>query len=159
MIAASRPASLILTFAALASLTAPPCAADEEWELAGPLAYNPRTDLTWQRCAVGQSFDGANACRGEAVRLSFDEALTTGRDGWRMPTLDELRSLVVPGRVPTIDGEVFPDTPVAYFWSTDGRDETVSWYVYFGNGQSNHYFPPRTNRDLLRLVRQGRALP
>lgn len=122
----------------------------------GALVHDAKTDLTWQRCTLGQRWVGASLrCEGEPVRLTFDDARRLERDGWRVPTLDELLSLVVAGRSPAIDEQVFPDTPPVYYWATDNRERDSAWYVLFENGRSNHYFPPRTNRDLVRFVRTG----
>jgi hypothetical protein len=122
----------------------------------GALVHDRRTDLTWQRCTLGQRWsDAEGRCEGEPMRLTFDDAKRLERDGWRIPTLDELLSLVVTGQTPTIDASAFPDTPPLYYWATDNRDLGSAWYVLFENGRSNHYFPPRTNRDFVRFVRTG----
>lgn len=125
----------------------------------GEVVYDRKTDLTWQRCTYGQRWVRNKGCTGESKRITFDEAKALERDGWRVPTLDELKSIVVKGVKPTIDTAAFPDTPPVYFWSTDNRDTSFSWYVLFENGVANHYFPPRTNKDRVRLVRSGRWLP
>ncbi len=126
------------------------------FEAVGGLVHDSKTDLTWQRCTVGQRWiNEGNRCEGPPVRLTFDDAKRLERDGWRIPTLDELLSLVVTGRTPTIDEQAFPDTPPVYYWATDNRDRGSAWYVLFENGRSNHYFPPRTNQDLVRFVRTG----
>lgn len=122
----------------------------------GALVHDRKTDLTWQRCTVGQRWSNSGGrCEGQPVRLAFDDAKRLERDGWRIPTLDELLSLVVTGRTPSIDEQAFPDTPPVYYWATDNRDRDSAWYVLFENGRSNHYFPPRTNQDLVRFVRTG----
>jgi hypothetical protein len=48
--------------------------------------------LIWQRCSVGQTWDGS-ACSGKALKLSFDEAQKHEQQGWRVPTINELKSL------------------------------------------------------------------
>ena len=122
----------------------------------GPLVYDPKTNLTWQRCALGQRWSpSGERCDGEPARITFDEAKTLESKGWRVPTLDELMSIVMKDRMPTIDSQAFPDTFPVYFWATDNRDRSSAWYVLFENGRSNHYFPPRTNRDAVRFVRTG----
>jgi hypothetical protein len=121
--------------------------------------HDRQTDLTWQRCTYGMRWTANKDCQGEPRRLTFDAAKKLESGGWRLPTLDELNSIVVRGRKPSIDETLFPNTPPLYFWATDNRDTTFSWYVLFENGVANHYFPPRTNRDLVRLVRTGKWLP
>ncbi len=125
----------------------------------GEVVYDRKTDLTWQRCTYGQRWTEGKGCAGESKRVTFDEAKALESAGWRVPTLDELKSIVVKGVKPTIDAAAFPDTPPVYFWSTDNRDTSFSWYVLFENGLANHYFPPRTNKDRVRLVRSGHWRP
>lgn len=52
-----------------------------------------QTGLTWARCSVGQSWDG-NSCVGEAKEFTFDQAQQQAGNGWRVPTVRELHSLV-----------------------------------------------------------------
>ncbi len=58
--------------------------------------------IDWMRCSVGQRWDPEQeTCWGEAVRLNHEEiaqaieqANAQLGDGWRLPDLDELESLV-----------------------------------------------------------------
>ncbi len=127
--------------------------------LQGDTIYDRKTDLTWQRCTYGQHWREVGECQGEPRRLTFDDANKLKLGGWRLPTLDELNSIVVRGRKPSIDATLFPNTPPLYYWATDNRDNSFAWYVFFENGVANHYFPPRTNKDLARLVRSGKWPP
>jgi len=40
-----------------------------------------------------------------------------GFNDWRMPSLEELRTLVIRGRSPAIDHDYFPTTEAAEYWS------------------------------------------
>jgi hypothetical protein len=154
---APTPATASIAAPASASVTAP---AGARLVAQGDRVYDRKTDLTWQRCSLGQTWQAAaGRCQGAPLRLGFAEALQRQADGWRVPTLDELQSIVRPGARPAIDAQAFPDTPPLYFWATDNRDLAAAWYVRFEDGRANHYYPPHTNRDLLRLVHSGRALP
>ncbi|MBJ6938275.1 DUF1566 domain-containing protein, partial [Vibrio cholerae] len=58
------------------------------------------TGLIWQRCSLGQSWDGTD-CTGEATTFTWEEALAAaaqhtfaGRNDWRLPNKNELVSIV-----------------------------------------------------------------
>jgi hypothetical protein len=94
------------------------------------LVRDTLTKLVWQRQA-------------SAVVMTRTEAKTycssTG-DGFRLPTVKELRSIVDltvgwPG--PTIQQEAFPNTPGENFLtSTPSAGPECEWVVSFGNGGS-----------------------
>ncbi|WP_052501677.1 Lcl C-terminal domain-containing protein [Thiomicrospira microaerophila] len=59
------------------------------------------TQLIWMRCTVGQTWQG-NHCHGEAIKMNWHQAISkaetyiyTEKSDWRLPTLEELRTLVV----------------------------------------------------------------
>lgn len=80
--------------------------------------------LTWMRCSLGQHWDG-NTCQGRPWSLSWPEArrrvdqLNRDRQQtWRLPRLNELATLVDRHcRLPRLDSHLFPNTPVARYWS------------------------------------------
>lgn len=53
------------------------------------------TGLSWQRCALGQTWNGST-CAGKANRYSWFEAKAAADQipGWRLPTPEELQTLV-----------------------------------------------------------------
>jgi hypothetical protein len=71
-----------------------------------------KTALTWQRYVVprGAVWETASAYCG-SLRLAGG--------GWRLPTPIELASLVVPGRMPAMDPQIFPQTPAGWFWTAE----------------------------------------
>lgn len=99
------------------------------------------TNLNWQRCSVGQTWTGQK-CEGDVAWFTLHEALTLGKDEWRLPTSAELRSLVYctntgfydsngsndactrdgTHRVPTINIVAFPNTPGVVFWTSTTRN-------------------------------------
>lgn len=61
---------------------------------------DPRSGLIWQKCALGQTWDGS-ACRGEALKMDWIAAMLAaksdkflGMADWRLPTSTELRSVI-----------------------------------------------------------------
>jgi hypothetical protein len=71
-----------------------------------------KTALTWQRYVIprGAVWEAAAA---------YCSALRVGGAGWRLPTPIELASLAVPGRMPAVDPQAFPQTPAGWFWTAD----------------------------------------
>lgn len=104
------------------------------FEVNADSVYDKKTDLTWMRCTFGKTWKNGLGCVGMATKVfardSFKFRNLEGTDaagsttkGWRVPSRDELLSIVnhhCPpdfGLVPkaTIDNEIFPDTPAEYF--------------------------------------------
>lgn len=59
-----------------------------------------------------------------------------GHGDWRLPTVDELSTLLDDAYVPQIDPVVFPATVSGRYWSSTEytSDATYAWYVFFGGG-------------------------
>lgn len=94
--------------------------------------YDTRTRLTWQQDAVRIWYTWAGA-------TTYCKNLALAGDGWRLPSIRELMTLVdVRQRAPAIDPKFFPNTQNAYFWTSSllARDPTKAWYVYFSYGYS-----------------------
>ena len=87
-----------------------------------------------------------------------------GFHDWRLPTLEELQSILDTSRATsrsstptlTIDANWFPNTQVAAYWSaTPGTDNpTSAWYVYFGKGGT--FKTIRPYNYFVRLIRGNR---
>ncbi|MDD2925569.1 DUF1566 domain-containing protein, partial [Rhodoferax sp.] len=118
-----------------------------------------RTQLTWKRCAEGQTWSGTT-CEGFATVLTYSDAKATsasfaGHSDWRVPTMQELLSIAEESTYrPAINTTLFPNTPMAHFWSSDIIDadnSNLAWGVEFGWGSI--FSELRNNGYRLRLVR------
>ncbi|HDZ9234073.1 TPA: DUF1566 domain-containing protein [Vibrio cholerae] len=147
-----------------------------------------KTNLTWMRCSLGQQWTGTT-CAGVAMEMNWNDALKTamsysyaGHSDWRVPTVDELDTLVycskgrkpsvrsngdeVPAtngeclgdnyQRPTINIRAFPNTPGDYYWSSSpyALNSSNAWHVgfYFGDV----FRLPKSNYLFnVRLVRAG----
>lgn len=117
-----------------------------------------QTGLMWMRCSLGQRWESGR-CLGAAGEYGWDAARAAGEglrhggfEGWRLPDIDELRSLIhctegmegegraarcrAGSAIPTIDTGIFPDTPDGYYWSaTPFRgDPRHAWIVLLRDG-------------------------
>lgn len=118
-------------------------------------AYDKQTGLTWQRCSVGQAWRNGEGCVGSIKRLTWKEAMKQGSGGWRVPTKDELQTLVSPTcNNPAINAEVFPGRYLAmpWYWSSTENGSELAWYVSFFVGYV-YYDGYRTAGNAVRLVR------
>jgi len=117
------------------------------------------TGLLWQRCSAGQNYQ-ATTCSATALTFTWDQANTycsnLGIAGktWRLPTVNELRSLVDYGKssFPAIDTAVFPNTQSSGYWSssTYAQFTSFAWYVNFSNGGVG--VDVKTNSSYVRCV-------
>ncbi len=141
-----------------------------------------QTSLHWMRFALGQTWNGKNNIS-EAKRYTWQEAIDAtdkfnqsggfaGYQDWRVPTIDELKSIVERNKKPAINHAMFPATPLSLFWSCSSvvnanqsagssayfRRSTQSyspvesaWAVYFYGGSA--YWYGKTSYYYIRLVR------
>ena len=70
--------------------------------------------------------------------------------GWRLPTKEELKSLVEKKNRPTIDRVIFPDTSPDPYWTSSPVevDDGVTWTFDFGHGYA---YDRATKSDSARL--------
>ncbi|WP_295403762.1 DUF1566 domain-containing protein [uncultured Thiocystis sp.] len=140
-----------------------------------------KTGLQWMRCSLGQEWRGG-CCVGGAAKYTWDAARQAaeslnrqngyvGYRDWRLPTKDELLTLVYCGKPqtwndtglpctgkykrPTIDPVAFPNTPSSNVWSGSpyASSSSDAWYVAFGYGGVSYYF--KDIAAYVRLVRGG----
>jgi len=109
--------------------------------LHGAVVFDAVTQLSWQRCSVGQHWEDGHGCVGDIRFFSFDETQDLADGVWRIPTREELATLVDQGRVdqqltPTIDPVAFPnlDEHNDGYWSSTPYNASQGWFVAFNAG-------------------------
>lgn len=115
------------------------------------------TNLSWQRCSLGQHFDDGR-CHGAAQKLDWagaQQAAAAAGHGWRLPTQDELESLVLSYcSAPATDTVAFPETPSSWYWTSTTDGSQGAWFVDFSQGGGGGA-TLRTSTAAVRLVRNG----
>ena len=107
------------------------------------------TGLQWMRCALGQTWYGVT-CHGKATEYRWNAMFWrvkvfnlfggyAGHRDWRVPTIEELKTLIVEGVEPAIDKQAFP-CGAAWFWSSSptANNSSNAWIVYFNYGNVNY---------------------
>ena len=138
-------------------------APDSRYELVvgsgGSEVLDKKTGLIWQRCSLGQTWNGTT-CTGTASTHTWTDALAKVRavgNGYRLPNIRELKSLTEKACVaPAINNTFFPHTASDDYWSAspDANSFNLAWHVYFGDGFTggNH----KDDYYYVRAVRAGR---
>ena len=150
----------------------------------GAMILDKTTNLVWQRCSVGQAFDSATGCVGQARQFTFEQAQQLSKDGWRVPTISELQTLRVcstgfdtkkmvdlqnggkqvaskcnnNATTPTINTKAFPNTTFDLYWSSSPNVgySNYAWGVGVRNGYVDIF--NRSYVNYVRLVRTSRSL-
>ena len=121
----------------------------------GAAVLDKSADLIWKRCEEGKHFEGA-FCKGIAREMSWNDAMRYATDGWRLPSISELKSLSTPADKDGIwiNADFFPDTDPETFWSSTPND-TIAEAAWDFNFRKGFAFDRanRTYRSHMRLVR------
>ncbi len=126
------------------------------YEMNGGEVLDKESGLTWQRCSVGQTWRDGQGCSGTVQELNWRDAGRQSGGGWRLPTREELETLVSKACSPSINPDAFPNVdPVRlWYWSSSQTDRDLAWLVQFGGGATFNGY--QTSQNAVRLVRRGR---
>lgn len=119
------------------------------------------TGLMWKKCLEGQT---GERCVGQALRIewsgtakivqSVNHDKFAGHTDWRLPTLDELNSIVEKRCVgPAANLELFPGLSAIGLWSSNQSD-SLAWSIDFEKGRAYENF--KGAGMYIRLVRNLR---
>ena len=125
--------------APVGSASGQPQIVDGRYELQGQMVYDKRSNLSWTRCSVGQTWTPQGRCAGKPVGFGFASAARTFVGVWRVPTkaeIDTLFSQAASG--PKINATVFPDMVPGelLYWTLDQISDSNAWYADFGAGKT-----------------------
>jgi len=151
--------AIIMMFGIVGIIKAEDIKANPRYAIKGATVYDKKTDRTWDRCSIGQIWKGKLGCVGIIKSFTFEEAqMQAGDKGWRVPTADELASLIDYSRKdqnqpPMIDEVAFPDMnkQKMVYWSSTPVEPADGYFVDFNVGNLDN--DSRKTANAVRLVR------
>lgn len=103
----------------------------------GAQVKDSQTGLVWQRCVLGQAWDGA-ACTGNSTPQDWPSATKAAAASqmWRLPTQAELDGLIEKScSKPALNSQWFGSGPMGWFWTaTDMGSPDGSVVINTENG-------------------------
>lgn len=91
-----------------------------------PTVYDFNTDLEWQGKVHTRDYWSWNLVKNYCNNLNY-----AGYDDWRLPTFEELRTILDFEVSPLVSAEYFPDTPQEFFWTSSFASPENVYYVDF----------------------------
>lgn len=163
MVVAAVVGSTSLVHAQICKTTIPRSAPDSRYQVVsgtqGAEVLDTYTNLIWQRCSVGQQWNGST-CSGTAQALSWSDALkATQNTAWRVPNIRELQSLIEDACFDSsINYTLFPNTMSDAYWTSSHNPQNPlgAWTVFFDRGLAGG-LSFKTSLLYVRLVRSPTA--
>lgn len=149
-------ALMCITGAAHADCTFEPRLPNDRYEFQGDQVLDKETKLTWQRCAVGQKWQDGLGCVGAPQQLRWPDVKTM-KGGWRLPTKEELSTLLSDACLRSINTAAFPGVSLQYpsYWTSSETAPDLTWTIDLNNG--NAFNAVRSSANAAMLVR-GQAV-
>ena len=139
----------------------PKLALSSDYISRGYFVIDLKNKIEWMTCPVGMVWKG-NTCIGIAKKYELKlipEIIKLANNqlegSWRLPTRDELESLICPKcEKVKINLKIFPKTPPEPFWTKDKNfwQPKFNWIVNFLNGNTFGRYPGY-KPNYVRLVR------
>ena len=140
---------LLVALAAISLLS--PTKSTAQFFEEGNFVRDVRNNVIWYRCTLGKVWDyDTDTCTGETVRLNQAELLIAIKQAeqqlggrWRLPTRDELETLVCEGcEPPKIREKYFPQIEREAYWTgtKNNFNSKMYWSVNFMTGHSYSRF-------------------
>jgi hypothetical protein len=127
--------------------------------------HDPKTGLSWMSCSFGTTWEN-KTCTGNVEKQNWSSAKRfvtevneekgfAGHNDWRLPTSEELNSLVDVSCInPALNPDSFPATPPSGYWTADEDPyyDQGATLVFFLHGKS--YLANKQQNWYTRLVRK-----
>ena len=116
----------------------------------GDIVIDSKTKLEWQDDLVGSNMEWE-------VAITHCEELTLGGYyDWRLPNINELKTIVDRSKVNPSIVDIFIHTSYNRYWSSTSRasDKHRAWVIHFGNGNVYPYYD-KNDSKYVRCVRAG----
>lgn len=153
----------------------------ERFQVQNDVVTDSKSGLMWTRCMIGAKWNGTT-CEGKATPYTWTDAQAmvktfayAGHNDWRIPTLDELKTLVDSesgeglDKIPHVNQSVFPtpyckganrsatdhDGHSCWQWTATPVENYAyhGWMVYFGYAYNTGIY--EADLFALRLVRKA----
>lgn len=115
-----------------------PAVMNPRYVILGDTVLDKKTNLTWARCSVGQQWKEGAGCTGTVKTFTFGEAQQLSAGSWRVPTKEELETLIVAGNTnPAMDKLAFPNMDMQNlgYWTSTPDGDLYGWMIFFFDGR------------------------